>query len=128
MAFPVRSAGRARHSFIVFAATALSVMTTSLPASAAPAEASPVAPASVQVRVIVKLNQPSGDADAIAADAARRAGVPVRYAAAVNGAWHALSLQCADAAACDAAIDNMRKSGAYSSVELDSKKRHAAMV
>lgn len=107
---------------------ALSVMTTSLPASAAPTAGSDVADASVQVRVIVKLNQPSSDAGAIAADASRRAGVPVRYAAAVNGAWHALSLECADAAACDAAIDSMRKSGIYAAVELDGKKRHAAMI
>jgi hypothetical protein len=77
--------------------------------------------------VLVKLAHPSDDTAAIAAEASRQAGVPVRYGAAVSSAWHALSLHCPDAAACDAAIVRLRQSSVYTAVELDARKQKAVM-
>ncbi|MEO8836957.1 MAG: hypothetical protein ABI364_09485 [Caldimonas sp.] len=77
----------------------------------------------VDVRVLVKLVHGSEDAAAIRAEAARLAGVPVSYAAAVSPSWHALALHCADAAQCAAAIDLLRGAGAtYQAVEIEGRK------
>ena len=92
-----------------------------LAASAAPAVAD--AAEGFNLRVIVKLPAPSGDTAAIAAEASRQAGLPVTYAAAVDGTWHALQLRCADRAACDAALARLRHSTRYLAVELDGRKR-----
>jgi hypothetical protein len=90
-----------------------------LSACAAPATAT----AAPGLRVLVKLVQPSEDLVAVAAEAGRRAGVPVRYAASVSASWHALELQCGDAAACDAALERLRRaSEVYQSVEIDGRK------
>jgi hypothetical protein len=78
-------------------------------------------------RILVKLVRPSDDTAAIAAEAARVAAVPVRYAAAVSPAWHALALRCATAAQCDAAIGRLRGAAAiYEAVEIDGRKTGAA--
>ena len=76
---------------------------------------------------MVKLARPSQDAAGIAADAGRVAGVPVSYGAAVSAAWHALSLHCADASACDVAVARLRQAKAYEAVELDGRKQRAVM-
>ena len=77
----------------------------------------------VDMRVLVKLVAPSTDAVAIAAEASRRAGVPVRYAAAVSPQWHAVSLHCADAATCASAVERLRQAAAtYLAVEPDGRK------
>lgn len=76
-----------------------------------------------ELRVIVKLPSSSADASAIAADASRQAGVPVTYAAPVDGTWHALQLHCPDRAECDAAVARLRRGDRYLAVELDGRKR-----
>jgi hypothetical protein len=106
---------------VVFASAAIA-----LAACAAPPSAAATAP-EFDVRVLVKLAHPSDDTAAIAAEASRHAGVPVRYAASVSSAWHALSLRCPDAAACDAAIGRLRQSGVYAAVEPDARKQRAVM-
>jgi hypothetical protein len=78
------------------------------------------------VRVLVRLVQPSEDAAAISAAASRLAEVPVTYAAAASPAWHALALHCDSAAQCEAAIERLRRAGAtYASVELEGRRRKA---
>ena len=79
------------------------------------------------LRVMVKLVRPSEDAAAIAAEAARVAGVPVTYAAATSATWHALALHCAGAAECDAAVARLRGAGAsYQAVEIEGRKSRSA--
>jgi hypothetical protein len=107
-------------------AVAVATTATELTACAASVAASAAAEG-VDTRVLVKLTQPAGDTTAIAAEASRLAGLPVRYAASVDGVWHALVLHCADAAACDAAMVRMRLSGVYAAVALDGHKSRAAM-
>jgi hypothetical protein len=126
MASPFRSAGRSCLLFAAPVAVAVATAATVLTACAAPVAASAAAEG-VDTRVLVKRAQPGGDTTAIAAEASRLAGLPVRYAASVNGVWHALVLHCVDAAACDAAMVRMRRSGVYAAVELDGHKSRAAM-
>ena len=79
------------------------------------------------MRVMVKLARASDDAAAIAAEATRVAGVPVRHAATTSATWHALALDCASAAACDAAIARLRAAGAiYQTVEIEGRKTRSA--
>ena len=105
---------------------AAAIAASALSACAAPT-AEPV-PGGVDMRVLVKLARPSEDAAAIAAEAARQAGVPASYAASVSAAWHALRLRCSDAAACDAAVARLRRaSSVYEAVELDGRKQRAVM-
>lgn len=81
---------------------------------------------SVVVRLLVKIAQPSEDGAAIAAAAARETGVTVRYAAATSFVWHALNLECRDAAQCDAAIVRLRAAKAtFPVVERDERKQAA---
>ena len=97
-----------------------------LGACAAPA-ADPAAKP-VEVRLMVKLTRPSDDKAGIAAEVSRVAGVPAGYASMVSANWHALSLRCADAAACDAAIERLRQArSSFEAVELDGRKRGAVM-
>ena len=93
-------------------------------ATALAACAAPVDPAGgVEVRVIVKLVQPSENGAAISAEASRQAGIAVSYAAATSPSWHALSLHCATASQCEAAIARLRAASAvYQAVELDGRK------
>jgi len=87
-----------------------------------------VPPGPVEVRLMVKLTQPSDDRAGIAAEVSRVAGVPASYRSLVGANWHALSLRCAEPAACDAAIDRLRRAPAsFEAVELDGRKRGAVM-
>ena len=94
-------------------------------AQAAPA-ASDVAPAARR-RVLIELKQPATDATAIAAEASRAAGVAASYAASAGANWHAIVLDCGDAAACDAALQRLRASGLYRHVETDARKHRMVM-
>lgn len=90
------------------------------PTSDTPTSRTSAEPAPDSARVMVKLRNPSVDRAAVAADAQRVAGVPVRATGAVTPEWQALSLDCADAAACEAAIDRLRAdTGRYLLVEID---------
>lgn len=90
---------------------------------AVPACAAPAA-SGVDVRIVVKLTEPSKNMTAIAEEATRRAGVPATYVAGVDPIWHALSLHCVDGPACDAAVLRMRQaSTVYAAVEFDGRKR-----
>jgi len=108
----------------VASAVAACVLASSLAGCAGPRET--VAEGAPSLRVMVKLARPSDDANAIAADAARVAGVPVTYAAATSTTWHALVLHCS-AARCDDAIARLRAAGtAYQAVEIDARKTPAS--
>jgi hypothetical protein len=108
----------------VAGAAAACVLATALAACAAPREAASAAAA--PLRVMVKLARGSEDANAIAAEASRVAGVPVSYAAATSPSWHALFLHCAGSQ-CDAAIARLRAAGAtYQAVEIDGRKTPAS--
>jgi hypothetical protein len=86
--------------------------------------ATPAGPERVDARVLVHLVQPSADAAAISATAARQAGVPVTYAAAASPAWHALALHCDSRAQCEAAVERLRSAGSiYASVELEGRRQ-----
>lgn len=79
------------------------------------------------LRVQVRLAQPLADGPAIAAAAAAASGVPVRYLAAGGSDWHALALDCAGAADCQAALEQLRSaSRRFSAVEIDTRKRIVA--
>ena len=100
------------------------VLAGALAACAAPREAA--ADGAAPLRVMVKLARASEDANAIAAEAARVAGVPVNYAAAASPTWHALVLRCAGAQ-CDAAIARLRAADTlYQAVEIDGRKTPAS--
>ena len=102
------------------AACVLAGALTSACAGAVPAERAP------PTRVMVKLVRASEDFAAIADEAARVAGVAVRHAAATSARWHALALDCAPAAACDAAIARLRAATAvYEAVEVEGRKTRA---
>ena len=75
-------------------------------------------------RVLVKLNQPSTDADAIARRAGEISGVPVRYVAATSPQWHALVLVCADDGACETALQRLRGAAStYDSVQREQRRQ-----
>ena len=96
-----------------------------LSACAAPAGA---AGGPVEVRLMVKLTRPSEDKASIAAEVSRVAGVPAHYGSLVSSSWHALSLRCSDAAACDAAVDRLRQArSSFEAIELEGRKRGAVM-
>jgi hypothetical protein len=77
-----------------------------------------------QLRVLVQLTQPSGDAARIAASAARSSGKPVSYVASSGGDWHALALTCSDAQDCDAALQRLRADHErFRAVQPDERKR-----
>jgi hypothetical protein len=82
----------------------------------------------IEVRLMVKLVRPAQDGAVIAADASRVAGVPAHYRSMVSASWHALSLRCPDASACERAIDRLRQEKTtFEAIELDGRKRGAVM-
>lgn len=108
----------------VASAAAACVLVSALAACAAPLQTATDSAAPLRVRV--QLARPSEDANAIAADATRIAGVPVSYAAATSATWHALALHCAGAS-CDAAIARLRAANTfYQAVEIDGRKKPAS--
>jgi hypothetical protein len=109
----------------VASAAAACVLASALAACAAPRGVA--ADGAAPLRVMVKLARGSEDSHAIAAEATRVAGVPVRYAAATSPTWHALVLQCTGAVQCDAAIARLRAAGTiYLAVEIDGRKTPAS--
>lgn len=97
------------------------------PASASMAAAPAAAAGPVELRVLVKLAQPSADATAIARETSTAAGVPARYLSGTSPQWHALALHCASAAECDAAMRRLRADAAtFESIQLDERRRPAA--
>jgi hypothetical protein len=87
--------------------------------------ATPQDPAGVvQMRVLVKLQDASSDPLVLARQASAIAGVPVRYVSAASPRWHALTLECASSAECDAALQRLRADDrAFAEVERDMPKR-----
>ena len=80
--------------------------------------------AGAEWRVLVKLSQPSTDAEAIARRAGELSGVPVRYVAATSPQWHALALACGDDSACEAALQRLRAAAAtYDSVQREQRRQ-----
>ncbi|HZE90964.1 MAG TPA: hypothetical protein VE029_04515 [Rhizobacter sp.] len=107
-----------------FAAPAFCVCVAACVAQAPMAQTAPDSTPAASLRVLVKLTQPSDDADLIARRASASAGVAVRYVAAVSPQWHSLSLACDGEAACADALQRLRADAAYfSAVELDRKSR-----
>ena len=90
-------------------------------AADAPAAAAPPS----EWRVMVKLVQPSTDADAIARRAGQAAGVAARYLAAVSPQWHSLGLACGDEARCGQALERLRADQAFFEVVERSERRQA---
>jgi hypothetical protein len=108
----------------VASAAAACVLASALAACTSPREVA--ADGAAPLRVMVKLTHASEDVNAIAAEAARIAGVPVTYAAATSATWHALALHCAGAR-CDAAIARLRAADSlYQAVEIDGRKTPAS--
>jgi hypothetical protein len=76
------------------------------------------------LRVLVKLRQPSEDGAAIAAQVSAAAGTTARYLAASSPQWHALMLQCADVQTCEAAFLRLgANQAAFEAVQRDERKR-----
>jgi len=119
---------RGRRPARAFLAAPLALATAAGALSACAAPAPAPEPTGVEVRLMVKLVRPAQDGAVIATDASRVAGVPAHYRSMVSASWHALSLRCADASACDRAIDRLRRDKAtFEAVELDGRKRGAVM-
>jgi len=79
------------------------------------------------LRVLVRLPRAGIDAAEIAAAAQASAGRPVRYVAASSEEWHALTIDCSDAADCRAAFDRLRAdTQRFSAVQVDERKRIVA--
>src|SRR5438105_4130469 len=76
------------------------------------------------LRVQVHLAQPLADADAVARQASRIAGAPVKHVVANSADWHVLALECADDAACERALQRLRDAtSTYRSVDVDQRRR-----
>lgn len=76
------------------------------------------------LRVLVRLAQPLPDAAAIAQAATSSAGCPVRYLSASGADWHALVIECADAADGQSAFERLRADRArFSAAQVDARKR-----
>lgn len=76
-----------------------------------------------ELRVLVKLAQPSSDTAAITRLVSSRAGVSARYFGSSGLAWHALRLPCDGVADCEAVLQRLRADrGAFDSVERDERK------
>lgn len=79
------------------------------------------------LRVLVRVAQPGLDAPAIAAAAESAAGKPVRYVAANSELWHALSIDCSDAADCRSAFERLQAdTRRFTAVQVDARKRIVA--
>jgi hypothetical protein len=77
-----------------------------------------------ELRVLVKLAQPSSDTAAIARLVSSRAGVAARYLGSSSLAWHALVLPCSGAAECDGMLQRLRSDRvSLQAVERDERKR-----
>jgi len=112
-----------------------SVMTTAAAASMtwlvacgaqppSPVPVSSAAPASAELRVMVKLVNPSTDPRAIAAQVAAAAGTGARYLSATSPQWHALALVCGEPGACEAALQRLGDQKAlFEAVQRDERKR-----
>jgi hypothetical protein len=76
------------------------------------------------LQVLVELIAPSDDGAQIAAEASRISGVAVRYVSATSSQWHALLLECATAADCEAALQRLREArDVYLAVQRDERER-----
>jgi hypothetical protein len=76
-----------------------------------------------ELRVLVKLAQPSSDTAAITRLVSSRAGVTASYFGSSGLAWHALRLPCDGAANCEAVLQRMRADrAAFEIVERDERK------
>jgi hypothetical protein len=60
-------------------------------------------------RVLVKLSRPASEPADVVGRVSRASGVPVRYQAAASPSWHAVWLACADADACQRALQRLRR-------------------
>lgn len=79
------------------------------------------------LRVLVRAAQPASGLPALVSAAEAAAGKPVRYLAASGEDWHALSIDCGDAADCSAAFDRLRADRRhFSAVQVDAHKRTVA--
>ena len=79
------------------------------------------------LRVLVRFAEPGAEPPAIVAAAESAAGKPVRYLAASGDSWHALSLDCSDAADCRDAFERLRAdTRRFVSVQVDARKRVVA--
>lgn len=82
-----------------------------------------VAAPEADLRVLVKLTQPSSDSAAIARLVSSRAGVTARYLGSSSLAWHSLVLPCSGGE-CEAVLQRMRADAvAFQAVERDERKR-----
>ena len=105
-------------------ASILAAAMVSIAVAACAAPASGPADNDGEMRVLVKLLQPSDDAEAIARAASAASGVPVRYLTAGGPPWHALALRCGDASACSAALARLRAdTRTYAAVQRDERRR-----
>ncbi|MCW5665429.1 MAG: hypothetical protein KIT35_16470 [Piscinibacter sp.] len=76
------------------------------------------------LRVMVRLAQPLPDAPSIAQAATSSAGCPVRYLSASGTDWHALVIECPDAADGPAAFERLRADRSrFSAAQIDARKR-----
>ncbi len=83
-----------------------------------------VAAPEADLRVLVKLAQPSTDSAAIARLVSSRAGVTARYLGSSSLTWHALVLPCSGVAECEAVLQRLRADAvAFQAVERDERKR-----
>ena len=106
----------------VAAAAAACAFATAFVACAAPTPMNTVEE-SATLRIVVELVRPAVDGEAIAADAARIAGMSVRYAAAISPTRHVLFVQCGGSERCDAVLARLRANATlYRAVEIDGRK------
>jgi len=76
------------------------------------------------LQVLVKLTAPSDDGAQIAAEASRISGLSVRYVSATSPQWHALLIECANAASCEAAMQRLSEArDVYLTVQRDERAR-----
>lgn len=80
-------------------------------------------PPETELRVLIKLAQPSSDTAAITRLVSSRAGVTARYFGSSGVAWHALRMPCDGAADCEAILQRLRADRrAFEIVERDERK------
>ncbi len=80
-------------------------------------------PPDTELRVLVKLAQPSTDSVAIARLVSDRAGAAARYGGSVSLSWHSVVLTCG-ASDCETLLRRLRADpAAFSAVERDERKR-----
>ncbi len=105
-----RAAALARWTGIAAVAW-LSACTPTPPQAAA-------SPATVPLRVMVKLAQPASEPAEVERRVGHAAGVPVRHQSAASALWHAVVLSCpASAEPCHQALARLRQDSAIAAVE-----------